>query len=185
MLTTDDQPAALRHAADDAEPGGVPSRQDAEGALQRALGRRLREARRARGLTLQDVEDRSGGRWKAVVIGSYERGDRAVSAARLTELASFLEVEVAELLADLGRERATGPLGALRFDLEALEVAAEHDPWLQPLVRLVEQIRWQRGDTRSREIAVRHDDLMALGHVLGKDTVELADELAARGVTVR
>src|SRR5690606_22454217 len=67
--------------------GGVPSRQDAEEALQRALGARLREARRARGLTLQDVEERSGGRWKAVVIGSYERGDRAVSAARLTELA--------------------------------------------------------------------------------------------------
>jgi transcriptional regulator with XRE-family HTH domain len=165
--------------------GAAVSRQDAEEALQRNLGARLRQARRARGLTLQDVEERSGGRWKAVVIGSYERGDRAVSAARLSELASFLEVEVDELLGDLDRDRPAGPLGALRFDLAALEAAATEDEWLGPLVRLVKRVRWQRGDQRRTEIAVRHEDLSALGLVLGLDTDELAERLAARGVLAR
>jgi transcriptional regulator with XRE-family HTH domain len=158
------------------------SRQDAEEELQRALGRRLRHARRARGLTLQDVEERSGGRWKAVVIGSYERGDRAVSAARLTELAGFLDVEVSDLLDDLGRGRPSGPLGALDIDVEALAAAAEGDAGLDPLVRLVDHVRWQRGDLRAEVIAVRHEDLVALALVLGTDAADLAEVLAARGV---
>ncbi len=163
---------------------GATSRQDDEAALQRALGARLRRARRARGLTLQDVEERSGGRWKAVVIGSYERGDRAVSAARLSELADFLEVEVSELLGDLGRDRPTGPGSALRFDVVALAAAADQDATLEPLVRLVERVRWQRGDHRSAVIAVRHADLDAVAVVLGTSVADLADRLAARGVLV-
>lgn len=42
-----------------------------------ALGARLRHIRVQQGLSLQGVEAKSGGRWKAVVVGSYERGDRA------------------------------------------------------------------------------------------------------------
>lgn len=158
------------------------SRQEAEEALQRALGRRLRQARRARGLTLQDVEERSGGRWKAVVIGSYERGDRGVSAARLTELADFLDVEVADLLADLGRERPVGPLGSLRFDVEALAAAGAEDPWLEPIIRLVEHVRWQRGEPRAKVLALRQADLTALAVLLGLDAAGFEQELAARGV---
>jgi hypothetical protein len=40
----------------------------------RALGARLRAIRNQQGLSLQGVEDKSHGRWKAVVVGSYERG---------------------------------------------------------------------------------------------------------------
>src|ERR687890_717777 len=46
---------------------------------QKRLGARLRAIRQQQGLTLQQVEEMSEGRWKAVVVGSYERGDRAVS----------------------------------------------------------------------------------------------------------
>ena len=45
----------------------------------RALGARLRSIRNQQGLSLAQVEARSGGVWKAVVVGAYERGDRAVS----------------------------------------------------------------------------------------------------------
>jgi transcriptional regulator with XRE-family HTH domain len=41
------------------------------------LGARLRAIRQQQGLSLQGVEEKSGGRWKAVVVGSYERGVRA------------------------------------------------------------------------------------------------------------
>ena len=60
----------------------------------RALGARLRAIRQQQGLSLQGVEKKSSGRWKAVVVGSYERGDRAVTVARLAELADFYGVPV-------------------------------------------------------------------------------------------
>ena len=66
----------------------------------RALGARLRAIRNQQGLSLQGVEDKSHGRWKAVVVGSYERGDRAVTVQRLSELAVFYGVPVSELLPD-------------------------------------------------------------------------------------
>jgi transcriptional regulator with XRE-family HTH domain len=65
---------------------------------QKRLGERLRAIRQQQGLTLQEVEAVSGGKWKAVVVGSYERGDRAVSVAKLAELGDFYNVPVSELL---------------------------------------------------------------------------------------
>ena len=59
----------------------------------KALGGRLRAIRQQQGLSLQRVEEKSGGKWKAVVVGSYERGDRAVTVAKLAQL-ELLEVEV-------------------------------------------------------------------------------------------
>ena len=65
---------------------------------QQRLGSRLRAIRRQQGLTLQEVEDHSDGTWKAVVVGSYERGDRAISVAKLARLASFYGVPLRDLL---------------------------------------------------------------------------------------
>jgi transcriptional regulator with XRE-family HTH domain len=62
---------------------------------------RLRAARLARGLSLQGIEVKSGGAWKAVVIGSYERGDRMPSMERLTAYAKWLGVPTSSLVPDL------------------------------------------------------------------------------------
>src|SRR5438067_13757931 len=64
----------------------------------KSLGARLRSIRQQQGLSLQGAEEKSAGRWKAVVVGPYERGDRAVTVSRLAELADFYRVPVAELL---------------------------------------------------------------------------------------
>ena len=64
----------------------------------KALGARLRAIRMQQHLSLHGVERKSGGKWKAVVVGSYERGDRAVSVQRLAELADFYGVPVSDLL---------------------------------------------------------------------------------------
>jgi transcriptional regulator with XRE-family HTH domain len=61
-----------------------------------ALGQRLRQARTSRDLSLRDVEDE--GLVKAVTLGSYERGDRCISARRLRDVAHFLDVDGAWLL---------------------------------------------------------------------------------------
>ena len=62
------------------------------------VGERLRRVRIDKGLSLQDVERRSEGEWKAAVVGSYERGDRNISATRLLELAEFYGVAPAAVL---------------------------------------------------------------------------------------
>jgi transcriptional regulator with XRE-family HTH domain len=85
----------------------------------RSLGARLRAIRQQQGLSLQGVEEKSNGRWKAVVVGSYERGDRAVTVARLSELAEFYRVPIAELLPDSGPGRQEAS-GKVVIDLERL-----------------------------------------------------------------
>lgn len=150
--------------------------------LQEELGDRLRRVRRARGLTLQDVEDRSDGRWKAVVVGSYERGDRAVSAVKLTELADFYDVPVSDLLDDGNGRPLGGPLGVPRLDADEVSRRAQEEPAVTPLARLLQHVRWQRGDHRSGVLAVRDSDLHGLAVVLGIAPESLTDWLEAHGL---
>lgn len=64
----------------------------------RTLGTRLRAVRNQLNLSLMEVEQKSLGRWKASVIGSYERGDRGIPVERLIELAAFYGVPAGVLL---------------------------------------------------------------------------------------
>lgn len=66
--------------------------------VQRQVGERLRQARKRKGWSLHRVQDETGGAWPAVVVGSYERGDRAVSVVRLLALAELYGVPVVSLL---------------------------------------------------------------------------------------
>src|SRR5947209_18334258 len=87
----------------------------------RALGQRLPAIRVRQGLSLHGVEEKSQGRWKAVVVGSYERGDRAVTVQRLAELADFYGVPINELLPDgAPTAAASEPPPRLVLDLEKL-----------------------------------------------------------------
>src|SRR5919202_6502453 len=83
----------------------------------RALGARLRAIRTQQGLSLHGVEKKSKGRWKAVVVGSYERGDRAVTVQKLAELAEFYGVPVSELLPQGSPSAASEPPPKLILDL--------------------------------------------------------------------
>src|SRR5688572_33262841 len=85
----------------------------------KSLGARLRSIRQQQGLSLQGVEEKSDGRWKAVVVGSYERGDRAVTVNRLAEIAEFYRVPVSELLPE-GTPIQFEFAGKIVLDLEKL-----------------------------------------------------------------
>src|SRR6476659_812483 len=74
-----------------------------------SLGARLRAVRGLRGLTLMQVERESAGRFRAVVVGSYERAERAVTVSRLAELAEFYEVPTQDLLPADTAPAATAP----------------------------------------------------------------------------
>ncbi len=63
-----------------------------------SIGNQLRTVRKRKGLTLKEVEKSSNGKWKAVVIGSYERSQRALTLVKAIELAAFYLVPLHELL---------------------------------------------------------------------------------------
>lgn len=64
----------------------------------REVGQQLRAVRRMRFMSLKDVEEKSGGRWTAVAVASYERADRQLKVEYLAELAGFYRVRVGDLL---------------------------------------------------------------------------------------
>lgn len=150
---------------------------------QQRLGERLRVIRRSRGMRLQDVEVESGGKFKAVVVGSYERGDRAVSAHKLAGLADFYGVPVTELLPDDQRSRSTVRDDGIRLAVDRLR-AEEETPETAPLLRLVQHVQWLRGDYSGRSLNLRGDDLRTVSVALGIQPDALATWLEERGLLV-
>src|SRR3990170_2693451 len=81
-------------------------------------------------MSLQDVQQASRGKWKAAVVGAYERGDRNVTVARLSELAGFYGVPVSEILPGDDSPPAPGQVEGRRrviLDLEGLDKVPGED----------------------------------------------------------
>jgi transcriptional regulator with XRE-family HTH domain len=146
----------------------------------RSLGTNLRAIRQQQGLSLHGVEEKSQGRWKAVVVGSYERGDRAVTVQKLAELADFYGMPVSELLPDSSPNSAAEPPPRLIIDLERLgQVPAEK---AGPLARYAAAIQAQRGDYNGRVLSIRQDDLRTLAVIYDETPSRLCEQLIAWGV---
>lgn len=152
----------------------------------KSLGESLRRIRVQKGMSLQDVQQASEGKWKAAVVGAYERGDRNVTVARLSELALFYGVPVSELLPDDGAPPAPGQVDTRRrvvLDLEGLDRVPESDR--DPLSRFTTAIQIQRGDFNGRVLTIREDDLMALALMYQTTSDELSRRLADWGLLSR
>lgn len=144
------------------------------------VGSRLRRIRSQQGLSLQDVERRSNGVWKAAVVGSYERGDRNISASKLCELAEFYGVSPSDVLPTEDTVRPTERSAGIVIDLTKIH-AGEGERW-KGLRRYCESIQMQRGDYNRQLLSIRGDDLRALAVIMDASTDALVDELRAAGV---
>jgi transcriptional regulator with XRE-family HTH domain len=158
-----------------------------------AVGDRLRNLRRQRGLSLLAVEESSDREFKASVLGAYERGERIISVLRLQRLAQLYRVPVDQLL-----PRATGNVAAQNRGGEPGdgEGAPETPPVSIDLVRLGEveaperdvirryltMIQVQRGDFSDRSVRIRCEDLRALGRVFERDEAGMRVRLQELGV---
>jgi transcriptional regulator with XRE-family HTH domain len=150
------------------------------------VGERLRAIRRQKGLSLHDVEAKSGLEFKASVLGAYERGERAISVPRLLRLSEIYEVPADQLLPrDLeveinltdGAELDSG------FTIDLVKLHALDEPEAAVLSRYAATIQLQRQDFNGRLLTIRRDDLRVLAAVLGRRPDEFGvrlDELGLR-----
>ena len=143
------------------------------------IGARLRRIRHQQELSLADVEAQSEGRWKAVVVGAYERGDRAVSVARLAELAGFYGVPLADILP--GAEMEPAPDGTSRVVLDLTALPDSDADEVAAVARFAEQVRRRRGDHNGRMLSLRGDDVELLALAVGTSRDELLEHLRDHG----
>ena len=142
------------------------------------VGQRLRALRRLRGLSLDDVERTSGGRWSASAVGAYERGFRNLSLPRLRDLAAFYDTPMSALIGEDSEARPQQE--RLVIDLVALEKVPE----AQSVQRYLRSIILERGDFNGRVLSVRRDDLRALSSLLRTDEPHTLEQLGGWGALV-
>ena len=175
--------SAPEHDVDTSE--GVDTTEDTDSGLPASpIGARLRSIRRQQGMSLADVQTRSGGRWKSVVVGAYERGDRSISIARLAELSEFYGVPLVDVLptspteqakARLAAEEGGKPSGPVRLDLTKLR--RPRTPEVAAVARFALQVQRRRGDHNGKVLTLRGGDLSTIAIAIGRDDDAVLDAL--------
>ena len=138
---------------------------------------RLRLIRKSKGWSLQDVERYSNGQWKAVVIGSYERADRAISLKKAISLMEFYQVPVAELFPD---SPLPIQMSNLAIDLEKL--SNEQSPFSSIVKKFTNAIANRRKDWNGQILSVRTNDLQFLAMLLQQNENSVLEQLEKLGL---
>lgn len=160
-----------------------------------AVGDRLRSLRKQRGLSLLAVEGMSGREFKASVLGAYERGERIISVLRLQRLAQLYRVPVDQLLprtsiagaaagvAGIGDSPPRPPAQPIRIDLARLnDPTHSPSPEKEVIRRYVTMLQLQRSDVGGRTMAIRDEDVRALGRIFERDETAMTSRLAELGL---
>jgi transcriptional regulator with XRE-family HTH domain len=150
----------------------------------KSVALRIRALRKARGWTLHDIETKSHGSIKSVVMGSYERGSRAISLARCLELANLFTIPIAELLAP-PEDQATKSLEIERFDLRQSAVLAMKGGEFRSLHNFLIAIAQRRGDWNGEILTLRSTDLDILTLLLAMNRSQLGQWLTQWKITLR
>ena len=129
------------------------------------IGEVLRDARQQSGLTLRQVLDRSEGRFKPSVIGGYERGERSISVARFSELATFYGIPADRLLGQVLARLDPAARRETVLDLGRLE--GLDDSVGGHVGGFVRRVKRDRGDPGEEIITLRAGDLEALSLASG------------------
>ena len=144
---------------------------------------RLRKIRLAQGLTLKQVEIRSRGIWKAVVVGSYERGTRTLSLDKAIKLCDFYGVPFSALLSE---KSVVDSDVNLSLDLLALRRFTNHsDSFVTALRKFCEEISIERGDWNGQVMSLRSHDWRILKGLFLPGDLDLQTALDNRGLLLK
>jgi transcriptional regulator with XRE-family HTH domain len=147
-------------------------------AVNRRLGEHLRRLRKQQGLSLLDVQAMSDGEFKASVMGAYERGERAVSAVRLSRLASLYRLPLQAMLPSADSGETT--TGVVAIDTTRLDAAKS--PEANALARFVRRMQALRQDWTQPIVRIRSEDLVALASAVDKSPAELVQIIDDEGL---
>ncbi len=130
---------------------------------------RLRTVRERKGLTLLDVEGRSGGEISAVALGSYERGHRNVSLSKLLQIAKIYELPISEIVTEGSERVETG-----RFTFDLRKIMRSQLPESDTVVRILQEIAVQRGDWNGEVMSIRAVDIANFQIFSGLSTQQIS-----------
>lgn len=150
---------------------------------------RVRAIRIAKGLTLHDVEVASNRRIRAVVLGSYERGDRTLSVRMAITIAQFYGVPLSYLLEE--PENPAGRACAVTLDLRRIR-AIVTDSTLPPRINatlksaitFTGEIVKLRNDWNGELISLRSNDMVLLAAAIGIPQHELSEILRSHRLLI-
>ena len=134
---------------------------------------KLRIIRKSKGWSLQDVERNSNGKWKAVVIGSYERSDRAISLKKAISLMEFYQVPISELFPQI-----TPEVRSRRVSLNLARLIEDKGEIGERLKVFTKSISDRRKDWNGKLLTIRANDLQFLALILGLSESATLDYLA-------
>ena len=137
------------------------------------IGRALRRARLARGLTLKQLAVASADRFKPTSVAGYERGERSISVVRFCELCRLFGVPPDRLLGEILRAAGADP--ELVIDLTHLERLGPSEGEL--LSGFVQQVASLRGSGDVDRITLRVGDIDVLASASGRRPDELREIL--------
>ena len=139
----------------------------------------LRELRRKKGFTLEEFEKFTGGTVKAVVLGSYERGARAISLARLQQLADYYEVPIQYFFN--AKEASPPSDDRYTFDLRRIKAREVLDETLAAVKKFIGGVAQSRSDWNGEVISIRRSDNDVLGLLSEVSGEELTQILTLNG----
>lgn len=150
---------------------------------------RVRAIRIAKGLTLREVEVASNRRIRAVVLGSYERGDRTLSVRMAIVIAQFYGVPLSYLLEE--PEKTAGKANPAILDLRRFrKIMADStlppriNSTLASAVTFTGEIIKLRNDWNGELISLRSSDLTFLAAAIGIHQHELVEILRSHRLLI-
>ncbi len=144
------------------------------------LGEHLRRLRRQKGLSLPDVQTLSDGEFKASVMGAYERGERAISALRLSKLAALYRLPLQAMLPPDDTDGSASSPSGVAIDVARLDGATGAEA--ATLARFVKRLQSQRQDWTSGVVRIRTEDVVAIALACDRTPAELMRVLDEQGL---
>jgi transcriptional regulator with XRE-family HTH domain len=137
------------------------------------LQTRMRLIRESRHLTLTQAAKLSKGQITAIALGSYERGDRSVSARKLITIAYLYEVPISELF-----EPAHNFMSEERISIDLRKILTTSNPVAQKITVVLRNIARMRGDWNGEVISLRAQDISNFQVFTGLSTAEIKQAIA-------